>query len=52
MSVFWIHVRVKEDGVEEVVGAIEKVFEALGAEQPRGIRYAYYRVPDSPSSSS
>jgi hypothetical protein len=43
MSVFMISYQVADDGVAEVVGAIDKAFAALDAQQPAGIRYAYLR---------
>jgi hypothetical protein len=43
MSVFMISYHVADEGVAEVVGAIDKAFAALDAQQPAGIRYTYLR---------
>lgn len=38
---------IQDEGIEDVVAAVRTAFDALDAERPRGIRYAYYRVPDT-----
>ncbi|MER5325381.1 hypothetical protein [Streptosporangium roseum] len=43
MSVFMISYQVADEGVAEVVEAIEKAFAAVDAQRPDGIRYAYLR---------
>jgi hypothetical protein len=43
MTVFMISYQVANEGVSEVVEAIEKAFAAVDAQQPDGIRYAYLR---------
>ncbi len=39
----FLRYEVDEDGVDEVVGAVEAAFEALHELQPEGVRYAYWR---------
>ena len=43
MPVMMIRYEVAEEGVAEVVSAIEAAFSAVATEQPEGIRYAYLR---------
>ncbi|OLT25088.1 hypothetical protein BJF79_13065 [Actinomadura sp. CNU-125] len=43
MPVFMIKYQVTEEGVTEVVQAIEKAFAAVRAQRPDGVRYAYLR---------
>ncbi|MER5418847.1 hypothetical protein [Streptosporangium roseum] len=43
MSVFMISYQVADEGVTEVVEAIEKAFAAVDAQRPDGIRYTYLR---------
>ncbi|WP_394825619.1 hypothetical protein [Pendulispora albinea] len=43
MTVWMIRYQVAEEGVAEVIRAVEAVFEAVRAKRPEGIRYAYYR---------
>lgn len=43
MPVLMIRYRVAEEGVAEVLDAIESAFAAVEQEQPEGIRYAYLR---------
>ncbi|MET8334127.1 hypothetical protein ABZV14_27500 [Streptosporangium canum] len=43
MSVFMISYQVADEGVAEVVEAIEKAFAAVDAQRPDGIRYTYLR---------
>lgn len=43
MSVLMIRYKVAEEDVAEVTGAVEAAFAALEAQQPKGVRFAYYR---------
>ena len=47
MPVLMIRCQVTEDGIAEVGRAVEAAFAALNAQQPKGVRFAYYRRPDS-----
>jgi hypothetical protein len=42
-----IRYQVAEDGIAEVVDAIDATFAALKAQQPDGLRYAYCRLAGS-----
>ncbi|GAA4435356.1 hypothetical protein [Phytohabitans houttuyneae] len=44
MPVLMIHYQVADEGIAEVVEAVEAAFEAVAEKGPAGIRYAYYRV--------
>ncbi|MER5625809.1 hypothetical protein ABT061_32705 [Streptosporangium sp. NPDC002544] len=43
MPVLMIRYQVADEGVAEVVEAIETAFAAVATEQPEGVRYAYLR---------
>jgi hypothetical protein len=43
MPVLMIRYQVADEGVAEIVDAIEAAFKAVKTEQPEGIRYAYLR---------
>lgn len=45
MSVHMIRYQVADEGVAEVISAAKAAFAAVEAQQPDGIRYAYYRYP-------
>ncbi|MFJ2914418.1 hypothetical protein ACIO8F_34565 [Streptomyces sp. NPDC087228] len=47
MPVLMIRHQVADEGVAEVVEAIEAAFAAVEAQRPEGIRYAYLRRTDS-----
>lgn len=47
MPVLMIRYQVADEGVTEVVEAIETAFSAVEAQRPEGIRYAYLRRADS-----
>lgn len=45
MSVTMIHAKVKEENAATVDAAVKSMFAALDEAQPRGVRYAAYRLP-------
>ncbi|MFF3120853.1 hypothetical protein ACFVRD_00385 [Streptomyces sp. NPDC057908] len=47
MPVLMIRYQVADEGVAEVVDAIEAAFAAVEVQRPEGIRYAYLRQADS-----
>ncbi|MBE1537915.1 hypothetical protein [Actinomadura algeriensis] len=47
MPVFMISYQVADEGVAEVVEAVEKAFAAVNAQRPDGVRYAYLRRAES-----
>ncbi len=49
MKAVMVRYKVKADRVEENRGHIERVFEALAKNQPQGLRYASFRLPDGVS---
>ncbi|HEY7430585.1 MAG TPA: hypothetical protein VH641_07620 [Streptosporangiaceae bacterium] len=46
MSVTLIHAKVEGENVATVDAAVKTMFAALDEAQPRGVRYACYRLPD------
>ena len=46
MTVLLARVQVKEDAVPEVEAAIEKMFAAIHAAEPEGLRYAHTKAAD------
>lgn len=48
MPLLMIRYQVAEEGVEHVMRAARAAFEALEAQRPSGIRYAYYRRAGTP----
>jgi quinol monooxygenase YgiN len=49
MSVMMIRAKLKAEGVSDVDAAAEKMFSAIDAAQPGGVRYASMRLPDGVS---
>jgi hypothetical protein len=45
MPLLMIRYQVAEEGVAPVLTAVKAAFEALTAQRPSGIRFAYYRRP-------
>jgi hypothetical protein len=46
MSVQIVEAKIKAESVTDVQAAAKKMFAALNAAQPEGIRYAWYALPD------
>ena len=46
MKIVLVQYKVKADRAAENVALIDKVFEQLMAEQPRGLQYASFKQPD------
>jgi hypothetical protein len=46
MSVMMVRARVRSEQASQVEGAVRKVFSAIEAAQPEGVRYASCRLPD------
>ena len=46
MRVWMVRAKVKDDQVEAIEAAGQRIFEALEREQRQGIRYAVCRLPD------
>ena len=49
MNAVMVRYKVKPDRADENVAFIERVFEALRQDQPAGLRYASFRLPDGVS---
>jgi hypothetical protein len=47
MRSLMVRYQVANEGVADIVGAIEAAFAAVEAQQPAGVRWAYYRRADS-----
>jgi hypothetical protein len=46
MPVLMVRYEVKEDAAADVEAGIQKLFAAIDAEQPSGLRYAFCKLPD------
>ena len=49
MKTVMVRYKVKQDRVEENCSYIERMFKALNANRPEGLRYASFRMPDGVS---
>lgn len=49
MSLLMVQAKIKEDRVAEVEAAAKKMFEAIAAAQPKGVRYASTKQADGVS---